>query len=217
MNTEKFHPHSTEQETILSHCFCIAEKVRNKMNIILLQMQWHVIGKWVIIEQWVVLKWRVYIGDGTKILWGARIEDATIGKNCEIRWEVKRSILWDNVKAKHPCVISNADIGDYSNIAAGVVFGNYNGIEKGYFVLWERVFVGANSTLVLKSETEKRIIGNWAYIPSNTAIECNIPELGRFIPFDRYKDQKIDDLLVPGWYIRQQSGINTVRKTKKHT
>ena len=206
----------THSETIVTRCFATIEAMRNRVNIALLRARGCVIGTGVTIEKWAIFKWRVSIGDGTKILGGARIENSIIGKNCEIGGEVKRSHLWDDVKAKHQCVILNAHIGDHSNIAAGVVFGNYNGIGKGFFELGEGVFVGANSTIVFKSETEDRIIGDWSYIPENTGIECDLPEFWRFIPSDRYKNPQTDDIPISGWYIRPQSKINIARKSKQN-
>lgn len=62
--------------------------------------------------------------------------------------EVKNSVLCENVKANHLSYIGDAVIGKGSNIGAGTITCNYDGINKAKTNLGENVFIGSNSSLV---------------------------------------------------------------------
>ena len=61
--------------------------------------------------------------------------------------EIKKSTL-DGVKAGHLSYIGDAEIGSGSNIGAGVITCNYDGIKKYKTIIGKNVFVGSDSQIV---------------------------------------------------------------------
>jgi bifunctional UDP-N-acetylglucosamine pyrophosphorylase/glucosamine-1-phosphate N-acetyltransferase len=108
------------------------------------------------------------IGDGCTIKLGSRIEGSTlhtrvnVGPFANIRpdtvlkddvkignfVETKKSVLEAGVKVNHLSYIGDATIGTETNIGAGTITCNYDGIKKSKTTIGERVFIGSNSSLV---------------------------------------------------------------------
>jgi bifunctional UDP-N-acetylglucosamine pyrophosphorylase/glucosamine-1-phosphate N-acetyltransferase len=62
--------------------------------------------------------------------------------------EIKKSHLKTGVKAGHLAYLGDAQIGAQTNIGAGTITCNYDGVRKHETVLGDRVFVGSNTSLV---------------------------------------------------------------------
>lgn len=62
--------------------------------------------------------------------------------------EVKDSILHPGVKMGHFSYIGNADIGENTNIGAGTITCNYDGVHKNPTVIGDNVFIGSDTMLV---------------------------------------------------------------------
>ena len=62
--------------------------------------------------------------------------------------ETKNARLGDGVKASHLAYLGDASVGDGSNIGAGAVTCNYDGVDKHRTEIGEDVFIGTNATLV---------------------------------------------------------------------
>jgi bifunctional UDP-N-acetylglucosamine pyrophosphorylase/glucosamine-1-phosphate N-acetyltransferase len=62
--------------------------------------------------------------------------------------ETKKSVLEAGVKVNHLSYIGDATIGTETNIGAGTITCNYDGIKKSKTTIGERVFIGSNSSLV---------------------------------------------------------------------
>ena len=138
------------------------------------------IGKNVIIEPYVVIGKKVNIKNNVKILSfsyleGVRISNgSSIGPYARLRpgtileenskignfVEIKKSKVGKNSKVSHLSYIGDAQIGKSSNIGAGTITCNYDGIKKHKTTIKDKVFVGSNSSLVapIKIESES-IIG----------------------------------------------------------
>ena len=138
------------------------------------------IGKNVIIEPYVVIGKKVNIKNNIKILSfsyleGVRISNgSSIGPYARLRpgtileenskignfVEIKKSKVGKNSKVSHLSYIGDAQIGKSSNIGAGTITCNYDGIKKHKTTIKDKVFVGSNSSLVapIKIESES-IIG----------------------------------------------------------
>lgn len=76
--------------------------------------------------------------------------NAKIGKECKIGnfVEIKNCQIGDRTKACHLAYLGDAEIGEDCNIGCGVIFANYNGLEKYKTFVGNRVFIGCNSTIV---------------------------------------------------------------------
>ena len=62
--------------------------------------------------------------------------------------ETKKARFDTGAKANHLSYVGDAEVGSRSNIGAGTIFCNYDGVNKSTTVLGENVFIGSNSALV---------------------------------------------------------------------
>lgn len=135
-------------------------------------------GKDIIIEPNVVIMPGVEIEDdvtihsfshiqGTRIEKGAQIgpfarlrPGTEIGQNVKIGnfVEVKKAIFEKNAKASHLSYIGDAVIGEGSNIGAGTITCNYDGVNKSSTVIGKDVFIGSNTSLVAPLRIEEGAI-----------------------------------------------------------
>ena len=126
------------------------------------------IGKNVTIEPYVVFGSKVKIKNNVKILAFSHLEGVSVDNNVSIGpyarlrpgtvleegskvgnfVEIKKSRLKKNSKANHLTYIGDATIGKKSNIGAGTITCNYDGVKKSKTVIGDNSFVGSNSSLV---------------------------------------------------------------------
>jgi len=85
--------------------------------------------------------------------------------------ELKKTKLGKGVKANHLAYLGDAEIGGGTNVGAGTIICNYDGVLKHPTLIGEKVFVGSNSTIVAPVE-----IGNGAYIAAGSAITESVPD-----------------------------------------
>ena len=82
--------------------------------------------------------------------------------------ETKKSSINSNSKINHLSYIGDTTIGKNSNIGAGTITCNYDGIKKSKTKISDNVFVGSNSALVAPVKLEKNsIIGAGSVITKN--------------------------------------------------
>ena len=136
------------------------------------------IGKNVTIEPYVVFGSKVKIKNNVKILAFSHLEGVSVDNNVSIGpyarlrpgtvleegskvgnfVEIKKSRLKKNSKANHLTYIGDATIGKKSNIGAGTITCNYDGVKKSKTIIDDSVFVGSNSSLVAPIKIEKKSI-----------------------------------------------------------
>ena len=145
-------------------------------------------GKNVTVEPYVVFGPKVKIGDNSFIksfshLEGVKIEQNVIvgpyarlrpgtilKKNVKIGnfVETKKSTIDQNSKVNHLSYIGDTSIGKNSNIGAGTITCNYDGIKKSKTKISENVFIGSNSSLVAPVKIAKdSIVGAGSVITKN--------------------------------------------------
>jgi bifunctional UDP-N-acetylglucosamine pyrophosphorylase/glucosamine-1-phosphate N-acetyltransferase len=93
-------------------------------------------------------------------------QDAHVGNFVE----TKKARLGKGAKANHLTYLGDADVGAGSNIGAGVITCNYDGMHKHATRIGQGAFVGSDSTLVAPIE-----IGDGAYIGAGSCITRNVP------------------------------------------
>ncbi len=93
-------------------------------------------------------------------------EDAHVGNFVE----TKKARLGKGVKAGHLTYLGDADVGEGTNIGAGVITCNYDGVNKHQTHIGKGVFVGSDSTLVAPVTVE-----DGSYIGAGSCITRNIP------------------------------------------
>lgn len=99
--------------------------------------------------------------EGSELLAGARVGNFV---------EVKKSIIGEGAKAMHLSYLGDSTVGRESNIGAGTITCNYDGVKKSPTTIGERVFVGSDSALVAPVR-----IGNRAYIAAGSTITDDVP------------------------------------------
>ena len=85
--------------------------------------------------------------------------------------ETKKTKLGKGSKANHLTYLGDAEIGNGTNIGAGTITCNYDGVHKYRTVIGDGVFVGSDSALVAPVT-----IGNGAYIAAASCITEDVPE-----------------------------------------
>ena len=146
------------------------------------------IGKNVTIEPYVVIGKKVNIGNNVIIKSFSHIESCKIENRVEVGpyarirpdtilkegskignfVEVKKSIVGKKSKVNHLSYIGDTTIGKSSNIGAGTITCNYDGIKKNKTKIEDNFFIGSNSSLVAPVIIEeKSIVGAGSVITKN--------------------------------------------------
>jgi len=89
-----------------------------------------------------------------------------VGNFCE----VKNGKIGEGAKVNHLTYIGDATVGAGSNIGAGTVTCNYDGVNKYETHIGANAFVGSNSSLVAPVR-----IGDGAYVASGSVITDDVP------------------------------------------
>ena len=84
--------------------------------------------------------------------------------------ETKNAQIGDGAKVPHLSYVGDAEIGEGSNIGAGTIFANYDGVEKHRTVVGKHAKTGANNTFVAPVE-----IGDGAGTAGGTVVRRNVP------------------------------------------
>ena len=84
--------------------------------------------------------------------------------------ETKKARLGKGVKASHLTYLGDADVGEGTNIGAGVITCNYDGVQKHPTRIGKGAFVGSDSTLVAPITVE-----DGAYIGAGSCITKDVP------------------------------------------
>jgi len=168
-------------------------------------------GKNVTIEPYVVLGPKVKIGDNSHIKSFTHIEGTKIEKNVIVGpyarlrsgtvlknntkignfVETKKTSINVNSKVNHLSYIGDASIGKNSNIGAGTITCNYDGIKKSKTKISDNVFVGSNSSLIAPVKLEKgSIIGAGSVITKNVKKKSLAITRSAQIEFKNYKRKK---------------------------
>ncbi len=82
--------------------------------------------------------------------------------------EVKKSVIKKKAKANHLSYIGDAEIGERTNIGAGTITCNYDGVNKFKTTIGDDCFIGSNTALVAPVElANKVLIGAGSVITKN--------------------------------------------------
>ncbi|MFN3712049.1 MAG: bifunctional UDP-N-acetylglucosamine diphosphorylase/glucosamine-1-phosphate N-acetyltransferase GlmU [Alcanivoracaceae bacterium] len=131
------------------------------------------------------------IADDTVIEANSVIDGAVIGSGCHVGpfarlrpgtvladqarignfVETKNARLGEGAKANHLSYLGDAEIGAHSNIGAGTITCNYDGVNKSKTQIGDRAFIGSNSALVAPVS-----IGNGATVGAGSVITRDVPD-----------------------------------------
>ena len=84
--------------------------------------------------------------------------------------ETKSSTIGDGAKVPHLSYVGDAEIGEGTNIGAGTIFANYDGVAKHRTVVGRHARTGSNNTFVAPVE-----IGDGAGTAGGTVVRRNVP------------------------------------------
>lgn len=94
-------------------------------------------------------------------------ENVRIGNFCEI----KNAVIDEGAKVNHLSYVGDASIGAQSNIGAGTVTCNYDGVMKHRTEIGKRVFIGSDTMLVAPVK-----VGDEAMTASGSVITRDVAE-----------------------------------------
>ena len=130
------------------------------------------LGNGVLIRQSCVLEDST-IADGAQIGPFAHLRPGSeIGENAHVGnfVETKKAKLGKGAKANHLTYLGDAEIGEGTNIGAGTITCNYDGVNKHMTRIGKGAFVGSDSTLVAPVT-----VGDGAYIGAGSCITKDVP------------------------------------------
>jgi bifunctional UDP-N-acetylglucosamine pyrophosphorylase/glucosamine-1-phosphate N-acetyltransferase len=168
-----FGPGVTVEEGAVIHSFCYFENAR--------------IGRGAIVGPFARLRPGAEIG-----------ENAHIGNFVEI----KASVIEAGAKANHLSYIGNARVGERTNVGAGTITCNYDGVGKYHTDIGKAAFIGSNSSLVAPVK-----IGDGAYIGSGSVITEDVPAGSLGLARGR-------QIVRQGWVARWRERIEAAVKKK---
>ena len=116
--------------------------------------------------------------------------------------EVKKSVIGERAKAMHLTYLGDARVGSETNVGAGTITCNYDGVHKNATVIGRRVFVGSDTALVAPVK-----IGDGAYIAAGSTITDNIPPDALAIARGRQVNK-------PGWAAARRREMAALKKGK---
>jgi bifunctional UDP-N-acetylglucosamine pyrophosphorylase/glucosamine-1-phosphate N-acetyltransferase len=131
------------------------------------------------------------IGSGSYIKANTMIEDSVVGEACEIGpfarlrpgtelankakignfVETKKTYLGAGSKANHFTYLGDTIVGKDTNIGAGTITCNYDGVNKFPTQIGDNAFIGSNSSLVAPV-----VIGSGATIGAGSTVTKDVPE-----------------------------------------
>ena len=116
-------------------------------------------------------------------------QNAVVGEHCRIGnyVELKNTTMDQRSKANHLAYLGDAFIGEATNVGAGTITCNYDGVHKYPTRIGDHVFVGSNSTLVAPLT-----VGSGAYIAAGSVITDEVAQDALALGRARQTDK-------PGW------------------
>ena len=169
------------------------------------------IGKNVTIEPYVVFGRKVKIKNNVKILSFTHLEDvrvengSSVGPFARLRpgtvlekntkignfVEVKKSRVGKNSKVSHLSYVGDTIIGKSSNIGAGTITCNYDGIKKNRTIIKDNVFIGSNTSLIAPVKINKNsIVGAGSVITKNVKEKTLALSRPKQLEIKNYKRKK---------------------------
>jgi bifunctional UDP-N-acetylglucosamine pyrophosphorylase/glucosamine-1-phosphate N-acetyltransferase len=117
--------------------------------------------------------------------------------------EIKNSQLGEETKVPHLSYVGDATIGPRTNIGAGTVVVNYDGVEKHRTVIGEAVRVGSDNMLVAPVE-----IGDGAYTAAGSVITEDVPPGAMAVGRATQRN-------IPGWVARKRPGTTSAAAAER--
>ena len=183
-----------------------------------------VIGRDTVIEQNVVFGPGVTIETGAHIrafshLEGCHISrDCTVGPYARLRAgtelsenakignfvETKNALVGENTKINHLSYVGDAELGEATNIGAGTITCNYDGVMKHRTEIGDRVFVGSNTMLIAPVR-----LGDDAMTASGSVITENVPDGAMAVA-------RVRQVVKPGLAVKLREMLRSKKKKQQN-
>ncbi|KAJ1683833.1 hypothetical protein LUZ63_020978 [Rhynchospora breviuscula] len=122
---------------------------------------------------------------------GARLEE---GAKAGAFVEVKNSTIGAGAKVPHLSYVGDADIGEGTNIGAGAIFANYDGVQKNRSVIGRLVKAGVHNSFVAPVH-----VGDGAVTGAGTVVRRDVPPGALAVSGGPQRH-------VEGWVFRKREG-----------
>lgn len=142
---------------------------------------------------------RAMIGPFSRLRPGA---DIRAGAHVGSFVEVKKSTVHEGAKVPHLSYIGDATIGSETNVGAGTITCNYDGVSKFPTSIGKRVFIGSDTALVAPVR-----VGDGAYIAAGSTITENVPADALAIARGRQANK-------PGWAAKRRASLKRAAASK---
>jgi bifunctional UDP-N-acetylglucosamine pyrophosphorylase / glucosamine-1-phosphate N-acetyltransferase len=108
--------------------------------------------------------------------------------------EMKKANVGEGAKVPHLTYVGDADIGEGSNIGAGTIFANYDGVHKNHTDIGRHAFVGSDSVLVAPVT-----VGDGSYVAAGSVVVHAVTPGSIAVARGRQRN-------VEGWVERKRPG-----------
>ena len=116
---------------------------------------------------------------------------------------VKNSTIGAGAKVPHLSYVGDAEIGEGTNVGAGTIFVNYDGVNKHHSSVGAHVRIGSDNTLIAPL-----IIGDGAYTGAGTTVRHDVPPGA--LAINSSGQQNVD-----GWVERRRAGTTSAEAAAK--
>ncbi len=116
--------------------------------------------------------------------------------------ETKKVKLGRGAKANHLTYLGDAEIGERTNIGAGTITCNYDGVNKHRTIIGAEAFIGSDTTLVAPVR-----IGNGAYVGAGSCITKDVPD-------DSLGLTRPHQLTREGWAVQKRARLQAEKENK---
>lgn len=116
--------------------------------------------------------------------------------------EVKNSVVHEGAKAMHLTYLGDASVGRESNIGAGTITCNYDGVAKHPTRIGNRVFIGSDTALVAPIR-----VGDGAYVAAGSTVTESVPADALAIARARQANK-------PGWAAKRRREMKRAAEAK---
>jgi bifunctional UDP-N-acetylglucosamine pyrophosphorylase/glucosamine-1-phosphate N-acetyltransferase len=117
--------------------------------------------------------------------------------------EMKNAVVGEGAKVPHLTYVGDADIGEGSNIGAGTIFANYDGVVKNHTDVGSHAFVGSDSVLVAPVT-----VGDGAYVAAGSVVVQDVTPGSIAVARGRQRN-------VEGWVERKRAGTRSAEAARR--
>jgi bifunctional UDP-N-acetylglucosamine pyrophosphorylase / glucosamine-1-phosphate N-acetyltransferase len=117
--------------------------------------------------------------------------------------EMKNAVIGEGAKVPHLTYVGDADVGEGSNIGAGTIFANYDGVVKNHTDVGAHAFVGSDSVLVAPVK-----VGDGAYVAAGSVVVQEVTPGSIAVARGRQRN-------VEGWVERKRAGTRSAEAARR--